>query len=66
MAVKMHIGMCMLINALLLFVACCLLVCGALCNSVGRRVSLYGAQSQPASAKLQNVFKELALWSRKV
>lgn len=23
-------------------------------------------QSQPASAKLQNVFKELALWSRKV
>jgi len=24
------------------------------------------AQSQPASAKLQNVFKELALWSRKV
>ena len=24
------------------------------------------SQSQPASAKLQNVFKELALWSRKV
>ena len=24
------------------------------------------AQSQPASAKLQNVFKELTLWSRKV
>ena len=24
------------------------------------------AQSQPASAKLQNVFKELALWIRKV
>ncbi len=23
-------------------------------------------QSQPASAKLQNVFKELTLWSRKV
>jgi len=27
---------------------------------------LNGAQSQPSSAKLQNVFKELALWSRKV
>lgn len=32
--------MCMLINALLLFVACCLLVCGALCSGVGRSVSL--------------------------
>lgn len=42
----MHIGMCMLINALLLFVACCLLVCGALCNSVGRRVSLYGTKCE--------------------
>ena len=26
----------------------------------------YSPQSQPASAKLQNVFKELTLWSRKV
>ncbi len=38
--------MCMLINALLLFVACCLLVFVALCNSVGRRVSLYGAKCE--------------------
>ena len=28
--------------------------------------SAAASQSQPASAKLQNVFKELALWIRKV
>ena len=28
--------------------------------------ALLSPQSQPASAKLQNVFKELTLWSRKV
>jgi len=38
--------MCMLINALLFFVACCLLVCGGLCSGVGRSVSLYGAKCE--------------------
>ena len=31
---------------------------------IRKRIML--SQSQPASAKLQNVFKELTLWSRKV
>ena len=35
-------------------------------NIVSRWYSNKVPQSQPASAKLQNVFKELALWGRKV
>ena len=35
-------------------------------NSVMSKAEVMLTQSQPASAKLQNVFEEFALWCRKV